>query len=293
MNISTLILQSIIGISYGMDLFIAALGITLIFGVARIVNFAHGSLFAVGAYFCFSLTSRWSNVSGNFWLAALIGPVWVAVIGGLAERFIIRRIYEREHLEQILLMYAIAIILNDVIFISYGGAERTVSPPDTLSGGIPVLGLYLPSYRLFLILIGLFMAFAVWMVLNKTKAGAMTRAAASQPEMANAIGMNVPFIFSGIFMLGCWLAGLGGVLVGPLEAIWPGMGMEVVVLAFIIVVIGGGGTICGCLLASLIVGLVQSLGILFLPRFAMVFVYVIMIIILLFRPQGLMGRSAH
>lgn len=293
MNISTLILQSVIGISYGMDLFIAALGITLIFGVARIVNFAHGSFFAVGAYICFSLTSRMSDVPGNFWLAVLIGPIIVAMIGGLAERFILRRIYDREHLEQILLMYAMAIILNDVIFISYGGAERTVSTPDLLSGGVPIMGLYLPVYRLFLILFGLFMALAIWMVLNKTRAGAMTRAAASQPEMANAIGMNVPYVFSGIFMLGCWLAGLGGVLVGPLEAIWPGMGMEVVVLAFIIVVIGGGGTICGCLLASLIVGLVQSLGILFLPRFAMIFVYVIMIIILLFRPQGLMGRPAH
>ena len=293
MNLPTLVLQSVIGISYGMDLFIAALGITLIFGVAKVVNFAHGSFYAVGAYLCFSLTSRLSNLPWNFWVAVLIGPMIVAIIGGLAERFIIRRIYDREHLEQILLMYAIAIIINDIIFISYGGAEKTVSTPRIFAGGISIAGLYLPQYRLFLIILGFLMASGMWLLLNKTKVGAMTRAAASQPEMANAIGIDVPLVFTGIFILGCWLAGLGGVLVGPLEAIWPGMGMEVVILAFIVVVIGGGGTIFGCLLASLIVGLVQSLGILFLPRFAMIFVYVIMIIVLLFRPQGLMGKPVR
>ena len=293
MNISTLVLQSVVGISYGLDLFIAALGITLIFGVARVINFAHGAFYAVGAYACFSLTSWLVNVPGSFWLALLIGPVVVAIIAGLAEFFIIRRIYAREHLEQILLMYAIAIILGDIILIIYGGMERSVYTPDIFAGGVLVAGLYLPQYRLFLILLGLVMASGVWLLLNKTRMGAMTRAAASHPEMANALGVNVPIVFTGIFMLGCWLAGVGGVLIAPLEAIWPGMGMEVVILSFIIVVIGGGGTIGGCLLAAFIVGVVQSLGILFLPRFAMVFIYVIMIIILLFRPQGLMGRPVH
>ena len=293
MNISTLVLQSVVGISYGMDIFIAALGITLIFGVARIINFAHGAFYAVGAYACFSLTSWLMDLSWNFWVALLIGPVMVSIIGGIAERLIVRRTYAREHLEQILLMYAIAIILGDMILITYGGMERSVMTPDIFAGALPVAGLYLPLYRLFLILLGLVMALGVWLLLNKTRIGAVTRAAASDSEMANALGVNVPFVFTGIFMLGCWLAGVGGVLIAPLEAIWPGMGTEVVILSFIIVVIGGGGTIGGCLLASLIVGLVQSLGILFLPRFAMVFIYGIMIIILLFRPQGLMGRPVH
>jgi len=292
-NFPTLVLQSVIGISYGMDLFIAVLGITLIFGVARIVNFAHGSFYAVGAYLCFSLTSGLSNVTGSFWLAVLMGPVVVAAIGGLAERFIIRRIYNREHLEQILLMYAVAIILIDIIFITYGGAEKTVSVPRILSGGVRIAGLYLPKYRLFLIMMGFLMAIAMWLLLNKTRLGAMARAAASHPDMANAIGIDVPLVFSAIFILGSWLAALAGVLISPIEAIWPGMGMEVLIISFIIVVIGGGGTIGGCLLASLIVGLVQSLGILFLPRFAMIFVYGIMILILLLRPQGLMGRPVH
>lgn len=293
MNFSTLVLQSVVGISYGMDLFIAALGITLIFGVARVINFAHGAFYAVGAYACFTLTSWLADVPANFWLALLIGPVVVAIIGALAELFIIRRFYAREHLEQILLMYAIAIILGDVILITYGGMERSVATPAIFAGALPFAGLYLPQYRLFLILLGLVMALGVWLLLNKTKIGSITRAAASHPEMANALGINVPIVFTGIFMLGCWLAGIGGVLISPLEAIWPGMGMHVVVLSFIIVVIGGGGTIGGCLLASLIVGLVQSLGILFLPRFAMIFIYGVMIIILLFRPQGLMGRPVH
>lgn len=214
----------------------------------------------------------------------------MAIIGGLAERFVIRRIYDREHLEQILLMYAIGIILTDIIFINYGGAEKIVRTPDIFAGGVSIAGLYLPQYRLFLTLLGLLMAFGMWLLLSKTKVGAMIRAAASQPEMANAIGINVPFIFTGVFILGSWLAGFGGVLTGPLAAIWPGMGMEIVILAFTIVIIGGGGTIGGCLIASLIVGLVQSLGVLFLPRFAMIFIYAIMIIILLFRPQGLMGK---
>lgn len=290
LTISVIVPQIMVGFSTGMLIFLLAIGLTLIFGVAKIVNFAHGLFYTLAAFLFFTLANRLRSVTGSFWLALLVIPLIVALIAGLMERFLIRPIYKREPIEQILLTYGLAIIISNLVLIIWGGAELSISTPDILSGGSFVLGFYFPNYRLFLILVGLLIALSVWFLINKTMIGSVIRASASNSEMANALGINVPLVLSGTFMFGSFLAGLGGVLVGPLEAIWWGMGIQAVILAFIVVVIGGGGTIGGCLLAALLIGIVESVGILFLPRYSLLFIYILMILVLIFRPWGLLGK---
>lgn len=285
-----LALQSMVGLSYAMVLFLVAVGLTLIFGVARIVNFAHGSLYMLGAFLCYSLVSWLPKAPGNFWLALLLAPIIVAIVGGVMEVVFVRPTYPREHLDQLLLTYGLVLMVSESVRIIWGKAEKSVPTPDILAASVPILGLRFPSYRLFLIALGLLVALGLWLLLNRTRVGSMIRAAAWDREMASALGVNVPLLFTGVFVLGSWLAAIAGVVAAPLGAIWSGMDIATIIPAFMIVVVGGGGTIGGTLLAAVLVGLLDSFGILVLPRFAMLFVYVLMAVILIFRPWGLLGK---
>lgn len=292
MDVGTLWVQLLVGLSAGMVLFLAAVGLSIIFGVVGVINLAHGSFYMLGAFVGYSLTSWLATTPGHFWLALLLGPVIVAIVGGLIEFFIFRRIYAAEHIYQILITFGLIMIIGQSVRIIWGKMQRTVPVPDILAASVSFGENYFPIYRLFILVLGPLLAVGLWFLLNRTAVGRVMRAAASDAEMAQALGINVPVLFTGVFMFGSWLAGLGGVLGAPLAAIWSGMDMAICIEAFIIVVIGGAGSIGGALLAAVLVGLTDAFGVMFLPRFAMLFVYALMIIILLFRPHGLLGKPA-
>lgn len=290
MNPFALLLQSVVGLSSAMVLFLAAAGLSIIFGVVGLINLAHGSFYMLGAFLCYSLTLWFANTLGRFWLALLLGPLVVALVGGLIEFFILRRVYRLEHIYQLLVTFGLIMIIGESVRIIWGKAERAVATPDILAGSLSLAGGYFPLYRLFLIAVGPLIAVGLWFLINKTRLGHTIRAAALDPEMANALGLDVPLLFTGVFIFGSWLAGLGGVLAAPLAAIWSGMDTIVCIECFLIVVIGGAGSIGGALVAAILVGLTDAFGIVFLPRFAMLFIYALMIVVLLFRPWGLLGK---
>jgi len=287
---SFLLIQSLNGLTYAMFLFLIASGLSLIFGVLGVLNFAHGSLYMLGAYFTHQFVSLFVDVPGQFWLAVILGSLTVAVLGVVIERFFLRHLYIREELNQLLFTYALVLILSDVARIIWGTDQFSVSRPAILKGAVEILGQYFPKYNIVIIFLGPCIAFLFWFILLHTRWGRMIRAAALDREVLGSLGVNVSRLFTVVFFIGAWMAGLGGGLVSPVSAIVPGMDVEVIVNAFIVVVIGGLGSFWGTLLGSLIVGQVYALGILVFPRLSLVFIYVLMALVLIIRPWGLLGR---
>jgi branched-subunit amino acid ABC-type transport system permease component len=279
------------GLSQGMVLFIVASGLSLVFGVLRVINFAHGSLYMIGAFLAFSLSTLLPTGSMlSFLLLMLLVPPAIALIGLGLEIPLFRRIYEKEHLLQLLLTYAVLLILDDACRLVWGGDIRNVARPELLAGSIEFHGMFLPTYNVFILIIGPIIAIGLWYLLYRTRAGNLIRAAVSHPEMVGALGVNVQRVMTGTFMLGCWLAGLGGVLMSALANIDLSIGMEKIIECFAVVVIGGLGSIGGALTASLILGVGVSLIQLPLSRAAIVFPYFAMALILIIRPWGLFGK---
>jgi branched-subunit amino acid ABC-type transport system permease component len=279
------------GLSQGMVLFIVASGLSLVFGVLRVINFAHGSLYMIGAFLAFSLSTLLP--SGSLWsfiVLMILVPPAIALIGLGLEIPLFRRIYDKEHLLQLLLTYALLLILDDACRLIWGGDIRNVARPEILAGSIEFLGLFLPTYNVFILVVGPVIALGIWFLLHRTRTGNLIRAAVSHPEMVGALGVNVSRVMTGTFMLGCWLAGLGGVLMSALANIDLGIGMEKIIECFAVVVIGGLGSIGGALLSSVILGVGVSLIQLPLSRFAIVFPYFAMALILIIRPWGLFGK---
>jgi len=261
-----------------------------VFGVMRVLNFAHGSFYMVGAYLAWQAVQWLAPMLHSFWLAALTAALGVAVLGGLIERLLLRHIYGREELYQLLLTYALVLILGDAAKAVWGTQQLSVSRPPLLAGGIEMLGATLPVYNLFIMLTGVAIAVAGWLVLTRSSAGRMVRAAALDREMLGALGANVGALYTGMFVVSSFLAGLSGALVTPIESIVPGMDVEIIVEAFIVVVIGGLGSFWGTFWGSVIYGQVLSFGILILPSFSLFSVFALMAVILIVRPWGLFGR---
>lgn len=279
------------GLSQGMVLFIVASGLSLVFGVLRVINFAHGSLYMIGAFLAFSLSTLLPTGSMlSFLLLMLLVPPAVALLGLSLEIPLFRRIYGKEHLLQLLLTYAVLLILDDVCRLIWGGAIRNVARPEILAGSIQFFDLFLPTYNVFILIVGPIIAVGLWLLLYRSRAGNLIRAAVSHPEMVGALGVNVSRVMTATFMLGCWLAGLGGVLMSALANIDLSIGMEKIIEAFAVVVIGGLGSIGGALLGSLIIGVGVAFIQLPLSRFAIVFPYFAMALILIIRPWGLFGK---
>jgi len=278
------------GLTTAMFLFLIASGLSLVFGVMRVLNFAHGSFYMVGAYLAWQVVQWLGPMVGSFWLAALCAALGVALLGGVAERLLLRHLYGREELYQLLFTYALVLILGDAAKVIWGTQQLSVSRPPLLAGGAELFGTALPFYNLFIILLGPAVAIAVWLGLTRTPIGRMVRAAALDREMLGALGANVGLIYTGMFMLSSFLAGLSGALVTPIESIVPGMDVEIIVEAFIVVVIGGMGSFWGTLLGSVIYGQVLSFGILIFPSFSIFSVFALMAVILIVRPWGLLGR---
>ncbi|MBM4326269.1 MAG: branched-chain amino acid ABC transporter permease [Deltaproteobacteria bacterium] len=287
------------GLSLGMLLFIIASGLTLVFGVLRVINFAHGSLYMIGAFLAYSLSLLMTGGSlFSFFVMLLVVPPLIAVIGFVLEYTLFRRIYRAEHLLQLLLTYALVLILDDLVRLVWGGDPRNVTRPEFLAGSVSFFGMALPTYNVFILCIGPAIALGLWLMLYRTRAGNLMRATVSYPDTLGALGVNVSWVMTSTFMLGCWLAGLGGVLMSSFANIDLAIGMEKIIECFAVVVIGGLGSVGGALLGSLIIGvgitwlpvLLASVGVQEASRWALVFPYAMMAVVLIVRPWGLFGK---
>jgi branched-chain amino acid transport system permease protein len=289
-DLSFLFAQALSGFTTAMFLFLIAAGLSLIFGVLRVLNFAHGSFYMLGAYLAYQVVHWASGAPGWFWGAALGAGGGIALFGGLVERLLLHHLYRREELYQLLFTYALVLILSDAAKVVWGTGQLSVSRPPALTGAVRLFGTYLPYYNLFILLLGPTIALAFWLVLQRTRVGRFIRAAALDREMLGALGVNVNRLYTGVFVLGSFLAGLGGALVTPVKTVVPGMDVEIIVEAFIVVVIGGLGSFWGTFLGAIIYGQVLSFGILIFPRFSIFSVFALMAVVLILRPWGLLGR---
>src|SRR5690242_10066405 len=278
------------GFTTAMFLFLIASGLSLVFGIMRVINFAHGSFYMLGAYLAWQGVKWLQPWAGGFWLAALFAAAGVALLGALVERLFFRSLYGREELYQLLFTYALVLILGDAAKFLWGVDQLTVSTPPLLSGGIEMFGTIQPLYNLFIMAVGPAIAFFGWLVLNRTGLGRLIRAAQMDREMLGALGANVGTIYTGMFVFSSFLAGLSGALVTPIQSIVPGMDVLIIVQAFIVVVIGGMGSFWGTFWGSVIYGEVLSFGILIFPGFSLFSVFALMAVILIVRPWGLFGR---
>jgi branched-chain amino acid transport system permease protein len=290
MDSSFLFGQFLGGLTAAMFLFLIASGLSLIFGILRILNFAHGSFYMIGAYLAWQLVHILGPASGSFWFAVLASALAVALLGALIERFLLSRLYGREELYQLLFTYALVLVLADAAKMIWGTQQLSVSRPPSLAGSMTLFGAVIPHYNLFIMLLGPVLALTIWLVLHRTSIGRMVRAAALDREMLGALGGNVGRIYTTAFAAGSFLAGLAGALVTPIKTVVPGMDVEIIVEAFIVIVIGGLGSLWGTLIGALIYGQFLSFGILVFPRFSIFAVYALMAIILIIRPWGLFGK---
>jgi branched-subunit amino acid ABC-type transport system permease component len=278
--------QALNGLSYGVLLFLLSVGLTLIFGMLDVVNLAHGSFYMLGAYAGLTLI----GVTNNFWLALAIAPMAVGVIGVLIERGCLRPLYRRGPLDQVLLTFGLIYLFEDLVKWIWGGKIRSIPPPDLFSGSVTLWGATVPSYRLFVIVFGLVMAVVLWLLIERTRLGAIIRAGVFDAEMAAGLGINIQRVFTGVFAFGAALAGLSGVIAGPIQSAQPPMGATILIPALIVVVVGGLGSLKGSLVGSLIIGQAETFGKVWLPGASMLMIYVVMAAIVLLRPHGLFGR---
>jgi branched-subunit amino acid ABC-type transport system permease component len=266
-------------------LFLLASGLTLIFGVLRILNFAHAALFMLAAYLAVQVTASF----GSFWAALLLVPPAMALVGGALERTLLRRVYDLPVPYQLLLTFGVILVIKDVIKLLWGTASKTLAEPPVLRGSAAVLGRDYPLYNLVYIAVIALVAAGLWILLHHTRVGKLVQAAAADREMASAMGINVPGIYTGVCAFGIALVGLLGVFHGPMMNIHLDVDHQYIIEAFAVVVIGGLGSVPGALLGSLLVGMLDSFGILLIPRFQMAFIYMVMAAVLILRPQGLFG----
>jgi branched-chain amino acid transport system permease protein len=268
-------------------LFLVSVGLSLVFGILRVVNFAHGIFYMLGAYLCFTTVL----LSGSFWLSLLVAPLAVGIFGALLESTTLRFIYGRPPIYQLLLTFGLALMLEQGVRLAYGPTAKPVDPPSALQGTVTLAGLPYPRYRLFLVVLGVAVGLALWTFLRRTRAGLVIRAVAQNSEMASCLGADVRRVRTLVFGVACALAGLGGVAAAPMTSAYLGMGISVIVDAFVVVVVGGLGSIGGSMAGSLIVGAAQTWGGFYLPETAMVIMYAVMGAILIFRPTGLFGEE--
>ena len=284
----TFLIQSLNGLQYGLLLFLVASGLTLVFGIMGVVNLAHGSFYMIGAYLAFSL----SSLTGSFFGAIALGIVLSVLLGLLLEWALFSRLYHRDHLDQVLLTYGLILIFEELRSLAVGDDVHSVPMPDFLSASIPLTDtLSYPVYRLFMSGVCIVLAVLMYVVIQRTRLGMRIRAGTSNREMAQGLGIDIRLLFRFVFAFGVALAALGGMLAAPVSSVFPGMGSQVLILCFVVVVIGGIGSVWGALLAALLIGFTDTFGKVLFPDYAGLSVYVLMAAILLWRPAGLFGRA--
>ena len=282
--------QLLSGLSTAMLLFIAAAGLSLVFGVLRLLNFAHGSFYMFGAYLAWQFSSWLGGGEMGFWIAILLSATSVAVLAGIIELTAFQRLYGRPELIQLLFTYSLVLIAGDIAKWIWGSQQLSLPRPPSMMNSFVLGNITLPYYNLFLLFSGLMVAGILWYLMRHTRIGMIVRASALDREMLSLLGTRVHLVYLFVFSGSAFLAGLAGALVAPTTAIVPGMDAEVIIPLFIIVVIGGMGSIWGALLGSIIYGITLSFGILLIPQFSLFAVAILMVIILIFRPQGLVGE---
>jgi branched-subunit amino acid ABC-type transport system permease component len=289
MDISLLFAQFMSGLARGMMFFLIASGLSLIFGVMNILNFAHATLWLAGAYFCYTFWNLMQDYGFALWVSIALASLVLAAVGWIIEVLLLRRVYERKLPEQLLLTYGLILVLGDLIKLTFGVEDKVIVRPPLVASPIFLFGVPFDSYFVFVILLGVGVALGLWWFLKKTRYGHIVRAAVFSREMVSALGIRIPRIYTGVFVLGVFIAGLAGAVQAPVGSITLGMDMAVVVQAFCVVVIGGFGSLLGTFVGAMIVGEVYSFSILFWPEGALVLIFVVTAFILIVRPWGLFG----
>lgn len=296
MDFYTFLIQLLNGVQYGLLLFLVSSGLTLVFGIMGVINVAHGSFYMVGAYLAWSLAGK----LGSFWMALPAAIALTILIGLALEVLLIKRLYNRDHLYQVLLTYGLILVFEETRSILWGDDVRGVPIPDILSASVPLTEtLSYPVYRLWISAVCLVVAGLMYWVIQKTRLGMMIRAGAADREMVQSLGINIRLVYRVVFAAGITLAGLAGMIASPVSAVFPGMGNQVLIVCFVVIVIGGMGSVKGAMVASLLIGLVDTFGkvlhlevggIRVLPELSSMTVYLLMAVVLLWRPEGIFGR---
>ena len=283
----TFVIQFLHGLAYGMLLFLVASGLTLVFGMMNVLNIAHASFYMLGAYFSYQML----KMGGNFWVGLIICPILVGFLGILMERFLLRRVHAGGHVQEFVITFGILFVINESVKWIWGTEPLPVPIPTALSGSVMIVGSVYPAYRLFILFFSLGVLALMAYILMKTRLGITVRAAVSDRDMVSALGTNTPYVFMLVMGIGSWLAGLAGVIAGPFISTYPGMALEILVDCFVVTVTGGLGSLLGAIVASFLIGQLSSFGILFIPRFAIVFAFLLMTVVLIIKPTGLFGEK--
>lgn len=286
MNVTNLTLQIFNGLQQGSFYALLSLGLAIIFGVLRVVNFAHGAYFMLGAFVAYLLGQ---DLNIGFWPSIIIAPIAVGLLGMVLERLLIRRLYSLDPLYNFILTFGLTLILQDAMRLRYGMQGQPYRAPNELAGATNLGLIFYPNYRLFAMLFAIVVCVAVWYLIERTRIGMIVRAATEKPELTRALGVNVDRWVTPVFGFGVALAALGGVLAAPMQSVYPLMGAELIITVFAVVVIGGLGSILGSIVAGLLVGVVFGIGLALVPPLANTLVFVLMAVVLLVRPAGLFG----
>jgi branched-chain amino acid transport system permease protein len=287
-QVASILIQLLNGVQYGLLLFLVASGLTLIFGIMGVINLAHGSFYMIGAYLAWSL----STMTGSLLLAILIGIPLSVVLGLLLERFLIRYFYNRDHLYQVLVTYGLILIFEELRSLIWGDDVQGVAVPAIFNYSIPLTDtLSYPVYRLMMSVACLAIALGMYLLIQRTRLGMMIRAGAHNREMTEAMGINIRMLFALVFALGVALAAFAGLLAAPVSSVYPNMGSQVLIICFVVVVIGGIGSVKGALFGALLIGLTDTFGQVYLPQVAGMMVYLLMAAVLIFRPEGLFRKT--
>jgi len=279
--------QALHGLVHGMLLFLVSAGLTLVFGMMGILNVAHAAFYMLGAYLAYTTV----QVTGSFWLSLAVAPVVVGLLGALVERTLLRRTHAFGHAYELLLTFGLFYMIGEAVRWIWGSYTLQVPMPPSLAGSVPFIGGQYPVYRLFILGVSSAICVGMALVLLRTRVGIVIRSAVSDAEMVGALGINTPLVSLGVFAAGSALAAVAGVIAAPFLQADPSMGASILVDAFVVIVIGGFGSLLGALLAALMIGELQSFGILWFPQLALVFEFLLMAVVLVARPQGLFGEK--
>ncbi len=280
------IIQVLNGLVFSMLLFVMASGLSLIFGQMNVINLAHGSFYLLGGYIGLTV----ADGTGNFWLALLVAPLLVGILGLLIEYFFLRRLYgPQRQLDQVLLTFGIALIAADLIRWNWGAYVEAVPSPPLLSEQTWVFGVRFPTYRLSLLGFGLTIALLLWIIIERTRLGAIIRAGVSDAQMVSGLGINIHMVFAVVFAMGTALAALAGVIGSPVLNLYPGLDFEILILTLVVIVVGGLGTLKGAFFGSLVIGMADTFGKALMPEFALFLIFAVMSVVLLLKPSGLFG----
>lgn len=287
MTLNVFLLNAFYGLALAMNMFVIASGLNLIFGVLRVINFAHGMFYMFGAYMVFTVTKSWGL---PFAVGVLVSGITLGVIALVIERFLLRHLYDKEHLMQLLFTFAIVLLMSDAAKMIWGTDQYSVGYPPALRGAERIGPVVIPQYLIFLCIVGPILAIIMWLAVDRTRWGRIVRAATQDREMLSALGVNVPMVYAMVFVIGSALAGVGGALAAPRIALVPGMDATIINECFIIVIIGGLGHLWGSFLGALAFGFVVQFGTVWVPNWQDVLPYLLMLTVLLIRPWGLLGR---